>query len=56
MRDPQTTNVSRDQSACFHSGKRERKVHDVIMDGIDTVLEQHGHPPTERRKRGAKAS
>jgi hypothetical protein len=35
---------------------QERKVHDVIMDGIDTVLGQHGHAPTERRKRGAKAS
>lgn len=34
---------------------QERKVHDIIMDGIDTVLGQHGHPPTERRKRGAKA-
>lgn len=35
---------------------QERKVHDIIMDGIDTVLGQHGHAPTERRKRGAKAS
>ena len=34
---------------------QERKVHDVIMDGIDTVLQAHGHAPTERRKRGAKA-
>ena len=33
---------------------QERKVHDIIMDGIDTVLGQHGHAPTERRKRGAK--
>ena len=35
---------------------QERKVHDVIMDGIDTVLGKHGHAPTERRKRGTKAS
>jgi hypothetical protein len=34
---------------------QERKVHDIIMDGIDTVLQGHGHAPTERRKRGAKA-
>jgi hypothetical protein len=25
---------------------QERKVHDIIMDGIDTVLGQHGHAPT----------
>lgn len=35
---------------------QDRKVHDIIMDGIDTVLRQHGHAPTERRKRGPKAS
>jgi hypothetical protein len=35
---------------------QERKVHDIIMDGIDTVLGQHGHAPTERRKRGAKGA
>lgn len=35
---------------------QDRKVHDVIMDGIDAVLKEHGHPPTERRKRGPKAS
>jgi len=29
---------------------QERKVHDIIMDGIDTVLGQHGHAPTERRE------
>ena len=35
---------------------QDRKVHDVIMDGLDAILQQHGHAPTERRKRGAKAS
>lgn len=35
---------------------QDRKVHDIIMDGIDTVLQGHGHAPTERRKRGPKAS
>ena len=35
---------------------QERKVHDIIMDGIDKVLAQHGHAPIERRKRGAKSS
>jgi hypothetical protein len=35
---------------------QDRKVHDVLMDGIDTVLREHGHPPTERRKRGPKAT
>ena len=34
---------------------QERRVHDIIMDGIDAVLKKHGHAPTERRKRGAKA-
>ena len=35
---------------------QDRKVHDIIMDGIDKVLQGHGHAPTERRKRGPKAS
>lgn len=35
---------------------QDRKVHDVLMDGIDVVLKEHGHAPTERRKRGPKAS
>ena len=25
---------------------RECKVHDLILDGIDTVLREHGHPTT----------
>ncbi|WP_295844950.1 hypothetical protein [Tardiphaga sp.] len=35
---------------------QDRKVHDVLMDGIDAVLKEHGHAPTERRKRGPKAA
>lgn len=32
----------------------DKKVHDLILDGIDRVLQENGHAPTERRKRGPK--
>jgi hypothetical protein len=35
---------------------QDRKVHDLILDGIDRVLAEHGHAPTERRKRGPKSA
>lgn len=31
---------------------QDRRVHDLILDGIDGVLLENGHAPTERRKRG----
>lgn len=33
---------------------RDCKVHDVIMEGIDAALQQHGHPSVENLKVGAK--
>lgn len=33
---------------------RDVKVHDVIMEGIDAALQQHGHPSVENLKVGAK--
>ena len=30
---------------------RECKVHDLILDGIDVVLREHGHPTTAELKR-----
>lgn len=33
---------------------RDCKVHDVIMEGIDAALQQHGHPSVESLKAGAK--
>jgi hypothetical protein len=30
---------------------RECKVHDLILDGIDAVLREHGHPTTAELKR-----
>jgi hypothetical protein len=35
---------------------KERKVHDLIMEGIDAVLERNGHPPVIRQLRSTKAS
>ena len=31
---------------------RDVKVHDVIMEGIDAALQQHGHPSVETLKKG----
>jgi hypothetical protein len=36
----------------FHT---DRKVHDIIMDGIDEVLKKHGHPTSSELKASAKA-
>ena len=33
---------------------RDVKVHDVIMEGIDAALQNHGHPSVENLKAGAK--
>jgi hypothetical protein len=35
---------------------KEIKVHDLIMEGIDAVLEQNGHPPLIKELRSTKAS
>ena len=35
---------------------KEIKIHDLIMDEIDAVLEQNGHPPMVKEFRSAKAS
>jgi hypothetical protein len=35
---------------------QDKRVHDLILDGIDRVLQENGHAPTERRKRGPKPS
>ena len=36
----------------FHTDK---KVHDLIMEGIDEVLKRHGHPTSAELKASAKA-
>jgi hypothetical protein len=33
---------------------QERKVHDVIMEGIDAALRKYGHPGVAALKEGAK--
>jgi len=35
---------------------QRRRIHDVVMDGVDLVLVKHGYQPTERRKRGPKSA
>jgi hypothetical protein len=35
---------------------KEIKIHDLIMDGIDAVLQQNGHPPMVKEFRSAKTS
>jgi hypothetical protein len=32
---------------------QERKVHDIIMEGIDATLQKYGHPPIAALKNGA---
>lgn len=37
----------------FHT---DRKIHDLIMEGIDETLRKHGHPTSAELKDSAKAS
>jgi hypothetical protein len=37
----------------FHT---DRKIHDIIMEGIDETLKRHGHPTSAELKASAKAS
>jgi hypothetical protein len=36
----------------FHT---DRKIHDIIMEGIDEILKRHGHPTSAELKASAKA-
>jgi DNA mismatch repair ATPase MutL len=36
----------------FHT---DRKIHDIIMEGIDETLKRHGHPTSAELKANAKA-
>ena len=41
------------EAIAFDRGRpdgRRTKVHDLIMEGVSTVLQRHGHPPIEELK------